>query len=184
MCVWQFTSVNHQLTSHPSIYLQKTDQSLLAQFFYADEDLNTVAAELDSFDGRKDPDRCTALVNHLRQCQDKVWRCATTCGWIILLQKITLSCVPLPALCSLVRVVASANHASSQFGLRRSNQIGWIIRLHLPINFNPLFPTLTVQFPNETWKFTLLNETTRAAHSHMHTQLTRFCLSSSCCVIT
>ncbi|OXA38085.1 Lateral signaling target protein 2 [Folsomia candida] len=50
----------------------KTDQSLLAQFFYADEDLNTVSAELDSFDGRKDPDRCTALVNHLRQCQDKV----------------------------------------------------------------------------------------------------------------
>lgn len=31
-----------------------------------------VSAELDSFDGRKDPDRCTALVNHLRQCQDKV----------------------------------------------------------------------------------------------------------------
>jgi hypothetical protein len=45
---------------------------LLAQFFYADEALNLVAAELDSFDGRKDPERCTALVNHLRQCQDKV----------------------------------------------------------------------------------------------------------------
>nr|CAD7407010.1 unnamed protein product [Timema cristinae] len=29
-------------------------------------------AELDSFDGRKDPERCTSLVNHLRQCQDKV----------------------------------------------------------------------------------------------------------------
>ncbi|ODM98278.1 Lateral signaling target protein 2, partial [Orchesella cincta] len=50
----------------------KTDQSLLAQFFYADKDLFTVAAELDTFDGRKDPERCTALVNHLRQCQDKV----------------------------------------------------------------------------------------------------------------
>ena len=45
---------------------------MLAQFFYADEALNLVAAELDSFDGRKDPERCTALVNHLRQCQDKV----------------------------------------------------------------------------------------------------------------
>ena len=31
-----------------------------------------IAAELDSFDGRKDPERCTALVNQLRMCQDKV----------------------------------------------------------------------------------------------------------------
>lgn len=31
-----------------------------------------MAAELDSFDGRKDPERCTALVNRLRSCQDKV----------------------------------------------------------------------------------------------------------------
>jgi len=45
---------------------------LLAQFFYADEDLNVVANELDSFDGRKDPERCTTLVNQLRQAQDKV----------------------------------------------------------------------------------------------------------------
>lgn len=51
---------------------QKGDRSLLAQFFYADDELNAVAAELDSFDGKKDPQRCTALVNHLRQCQDKV----------------------------------------------------------------------------------------------------------------
>jgi hypothetical protein len=52
--------------------LQKGDRSLLAQFFYADDELNAVATELDSFDGKKDPQRCTALVNHLRQCQDKV----------------------------------------------------------------------------------------------------------------
>lgn len=52
--------------------LQRDDTSLLAQFFYADEALNVVAAELDSFDGRKDQERCLALVNHLRQCQDKV----------------------------------------------------------------------------------------------------------------
>ena len=45
---------------------------MLAGFFYADEELNMVATELDSFDGRKDPERCTALVNQLRMCQDKV----------------------------------------------------------------------------------------------------------------
>lgn len=51
---------------------KKTDTSLLAKFFFADEELNFVAAELDSFDGRKDPERCTSLVNKLRSCQDKV----------------------------------------------------------------------------------------------------------------
>ncbi|XP_063236770.1 lateral signaling target protein 2 homolog [Bacillus rossius redtenbacheri] len=51
---------------------KKDDSSLLARFFFADEALNLVAAELDSFDGRKDPERCTSLVNRLRQCQDKV----------------------------------------------------------------------------------------------------------------
>ncbi|XP_053631063.2 lateral signaling target protein 2 homolog isoform X2 [Cherax quadricarinatus] len=51
---------------------QKDDPSLMAQFYYADDELNMVAAELDSFDGRKDPERCTALVNQLRQCQDRV----------------------------------------------------------------------------------------------------------------
>ncbi|XP_034254405.1 lateral signaling target protein 2 homolog [Thrips palmi] len=51
---------------------KRDDTSLLAQFFYADEALNIVAAELDSFDGRKDPERCSVLVNQLRQCQDKV----------------------------------------------------------------------------------------------------------------
>lgn len=54
------------------LFLQKDDTSLLAQFFFADEALNTIASELDSFDGRKDPERCTALVNQLRQSQDKV----------------------------------------------------------------------------------------------------------------
>lgn len=54
------------------ISFQRDDKSLLAQFFYADEELNIVANELDSFDGRKDPERCTTLVNQLRQAQDKV----------------------------------------------------------------------------------------------------------------
>ncbi|XP_042893232.1 lateral signaling target protein 2 homolog isoform X2 [Penaeus japonicus] len=51
---------------------RKDDPSLMAQFYYADDELNMIAAELDSFDGRKDPERCTALVNQLRQCQDRV----------------------------------------------------------------------------------------------------------------
>ncbi|KAF2901962.1 hypothetical protein ILUMI_04222 [Ignelater luminosus] len=51
---------------------KKDDTSLLAQFFFADEALNMIASELDSFDGRKDPERCTTLVNQLRQSQDKV----------------------------------------------------------------------------------------------------------------
>ncbi|CAG2229137.1 Lateral signaling target protein 2 homolog,Lateral signaling target protein 2 [Mytilus edulis] len=51
---------------------KKTDAALLAKFYFTDEELNLVAAELDSFDGRKDPERCTALVTKLRSCQDKV----------------------------------------------------------------------------------------------------------------
>ncbi|XP_022915844.1 lateral signaling target protein 2 homolog [Onthophagus taurus] len=51
---------------------KRDDKSLLAQFFFADEALNIIAGELDSFDGRKDPERCSALVNQLRQSQDKV----------------------------------------------------------------------------------------------------------------
>ncbi|RXN00478.1 Lateral signaling target protein 2-like [Acipenser ruthenus] len=51
---------------------QRSDPQLLAQFYYADEELNQVAAELDSLDGRKDPQRCTLLVNQFRSCQDNV----------------------------------------------------------------------------------------------------------------
>ncbi|MBN3318248.1 LST2 protein, partial [Atractosteus spatula] len=50
----------------------RTDPQLLAQFYYADEELNQVATELDSLDGRKDPQRCTLLVNQFRSCQDSV----------------------------------------------------------------------------------------------------------------
>ncbi|XP_037712547.1 lateral signaling target protein 2 homolog [Drosophila subpulchrella] len=48
------------------------DKSLLARFFHADRSLTAVASELDSFDGRAEPDRCTRLVSRLRQNQDKV----------------------------------------------------------------------------------------------------------------
>ena len=51
---------------------KKSDKSNMARFFYADENLTAVASELDSFDGRKDPERCACLVNRLRSCQDKL----------------------------------------------------------------------------------------------------------------
>ena len=81
---------------------RKSDRSNMARFFFADENLTQVrelkcyrflvwqgtgyyclnydyfpyymkvAAELDSFDGRKDPERCACLVNRLRNCQDKL----------------------------------------------------------------------------------------------------------------
>ncbi|KAK2576685.1 hypothetical protein KPH14_005346 [Odynerus spinipes] len=59
---------------------KRDDTSLLAQFFYADESLNAIACELDSFDGRQEPERCTTLVNQLRHCQDKV---LTICNQIM-----------------------------------------------------------------------------------------------------
>lgn len=48
------------------------DKSLLARFYHADKALTAVASELDSFDGRAEPDRCSRLVSRLRQGQDKV----------------------------------------------------------------------------------------------------------------
>ncbi|CAO1419653.1 unnamed protein product [Diamesa serratosioi] len=48
------------------------DKSLLARFFYADRALTAVANELDSFDGRSEPERCSRLVSRLRQEQDRV----------------------------------------------------------------------------------------------------------------
>ncbi|KAL8563692.1 hypothetical protein ACOMHN_050520 [Nucella lapillus] len=64
---------------------KKTDKSLLAQFYFADEELNTVASELDSFDSRKDPERCQALVAQLRACQDKV---------LTLIQRVMTEAIP------------------------------------------------------------------------------------------
>lgn len=46
--------------------LQADDQSLLARFYYADRSLTAVASELDSFDGRAEPERCSRLVARLR----------------------------------------------------------------------------------------------------------------------
>lgn len=59
-----------ELMHHLSI-LQADDKSLLARFYHADRSLTAVASELDSFDGRAEPDRCTRLVSRLRQNQVK-----------------------------------------------------------------------------------------------------------------
>ncbi len=61
-----------KLISWTLVTFQKTDNQLLAQFYFSDEELNAVSQELDSFDGRQDPERCTLLVNQLRTCQDRV----------------------------------------------------------------------------------------------------------------
>jgi len=63
---------DHIIVDLHIVVMQKSDTSFLAQFYYADEQLNCIAAELDSFDGRKDPERCTSLVNQLRHSQDEV----------------------------------------------------------------------------------------------------------------
>ena len=48
---------------------QADDKSLLARFYHADRGLTAVANELDSFDGRSEPERCSRLVSKLRQEQ-------------------------------------------------------------------------------------------------------------------
>ncbi|KAI6177845.1 Lateral signaling target protein 2-like protein [Aphelenchoides bicaudatus] len=57
------------------------DWSPLAKFYHADEELNSIANELDSFDGRRDPDRCNLLVNKLRQAQDRVLHIIGSLYW-------------------------------------------------------------------------------------------------------
>ena len=70
--------------------LQRSDPQLLAQFYYADEELNQVAAELDSLDGRKDPQRCTLLVSQFRSCQVSARR-AKSLSWGNLLPPVSTS---------------------------------------------------------------------------------------------
>ncbi|CEF71447.1 Lateral signaling target protein 2 homolog [Strongyloides ratti] len=48
------------------------DWSPLAKFYYADEALNSITLELESFDGRRDQARCDQLVQRLRQAQDRL----------------------------------------------------------------------------------------------------------------
>lgn len=48
------------------------DWSPLAKFYYADESLNSLSVELETFDGRRDPERYNQLLVKLRQAQDRV----------------------------------------------------------------------------------------------------------------
>lgn len=50
-------------------FFKADDKSLLARFYHADRGLSAVANELDSFDGRSEPERCSRLVSKLRQEQ-------------------------------------------------------------------------------------------------------------------
>lgn len=63
------TSVHISLSLSP---LQADDKSLLARFYHADHALTAVASELDSFDGRAEPERCSRLVGKLRTGQEHV----------------------------------------------------------------------------------------------------------------
>lgn len=65
---YQGIGILGKLVSKPRV----DDWNPLAKFYYADEALNAVASELDSFDGRRDPERCSHLVNKLRQTQDRL----------------------------------------------------------------------------------------------------------------
>jgi hypothetical protein len=38
----------------------------IVKFYFSDDELNMIASELESFDGRRDPVRCTELVRQLR----------------------------------------------------------------------------------------------------------------------
>ena len=58
---------------------KRDDPSAFARFYFADEELTLVAYELDSFDGRRDPERCSTLVTQLRSCQDKLLRVLQVC---------------------------------------------------------------------------------------------------------
>lgn len=66
------SSTSHQLKGLCDLKSQSPPSSTLVAFYQADDELNVITAELDSFDGRKDPIRCTNLVNQLRSAQDKV----------------------------------------------------------------------------------------------------------------
>uniref|UniRef100_A0A3B3S3A7 FYVE-type domain-containing protein n=1 Tax=Paramormyrops kingsleyae TaxID=1676925 RepID=A0A3B3S3A7_9TELE len=54
--------------------LQRSDSRPLAQFFFADEEVNRITAELNGLDLRKDPQKYLVLLNQLRQSQDNMLR--------------------------------------------------------------------------------------------------------------
>lgn len=54
------------------ILFQRTDSSLLAQFFYADRDLNLITDQLEKFDGHKNVEQFSGLITELRKSQDSL----------------------------------------------------------------------------------------------------------------
>ncbi|MBN3302138.1 lateral signaling target protein 2 homolog [Amia ocellicauda] len=53
---------------------KKSDRHPLAQFYYADEEVNRVTAELNGVDLRKDPQKYLVLLSQLRMSQDRMLR--------------------------------------------------------------------------------------------------------------
>ncbi|XP_023694585.1 lateral signaling target protein 2 homolog isoform X2 [Paramormyrops kingsleyae] len=53
---------------------KRSDSRPLAQFFFADEEVNRITAELNGLDLRKDPQKYLVLLNQLRQSQDNMLR--------------------------------------------------------------------------------------------------------------
>lgn len=66
------TIYNHYKNGKHKLTNEKNLISDMYQFYYANEELNFISSELDSFDGRKDTDRCSILVNSLKLAQDRV----------------------------------------------------------------------------------------------------------------
>lgn len=70
-----FSSIYNHYQSKSSKNKPINEDSLIAdlyQFYYANEELNFISSELDTFDGKKDTDRCSVLVNSLKLAQDRV----------------------------------------------------------------------------------------------------------------
>lgn len=53
-------------------FLKRSDASLLAQFFYADRDLNLITDQLEKFDGHKNVEQFPTLLTELRKSQDSL----------------------------------------------------------------------------------------------------------------
>lgn len=62
----------HQQLHQQNLINNKILINLMSVFYYANEELNLISSELDTFDGRKDTDRCSTLVNNLKIAQDRV----------------------------------------------------------------------------------------------------------------
>lgn len=69
---YNYSSNLEQSSSQQLTFDVANGAKTILQFYYSDDELNMIASELESFDGRRDPLRCTELVSKLRIAQDKV----------------------------------------------------------------------------------------------------------------